>query len=144
MNVVASTRMEVDYTFKMSQSDLDRYLADPWQWREEVQAQLKANSLVAHAGGDEVPTTKRAKPGPRSQITIGGGRKKVPAKNGHGRKPAGHRKTPAGSSSLKRSECPICHEQITQKYMALHQRTKHGHANGSAPTPVPDAAGAAG
>jgi hypothetical protein len=160
MNVVASTRMEVEYAFKLSQADFDRYMADPWAWRDEVQAQLKANQVVAQVGGDAVPATKRAKPGPRSQtpqgdeipVTIGRGRKtgvpgsrtgKTSAKNGHGRQPTGHRKTPAGSSSLKRSECPICHEMITQKYMPLHQRTKHGQRNGSAPSPSPEAAGAA-
>lgn len=142
MNVVSSTRTEVDYTFKMTQADLDRYLADPWAWRDDTQAQLKG---VAAAAGDGEVKPRRAKPGPRSQITIGRGKRKAAAKNGPGRpRSARQRGRPASSSGMVREQCPSCGEMITSKYMALHQRTKHGHANGSAPAPAPEPAIAAG
>jgi hypothetical protein len=40
MNVTATQRTETDYSFKLSQADLERYLADPEQWATDTRAQL--------------------------------------------------------------------------------------------------------
>jgi hypothetical protein len=134
MNVVSSTRTEVDYTFKMSQSDLDRYLADPWAWRDETQAQL-GGSLVGRVGGDGAAPAKRAKPGARSQITIGRSKKGAAAKNGHARQNSGpNQKIP----------CERCPRLIARSRMARHMVTKHGapapSGNGLHPEAAPAAA----
>lgn len=146
MNIVSSMRTEVDYTMKFTQADLDRYLEDPWAWREDVQAQLKGAGMVAPVGGDSATPIKRAKPGPRSQITIGRGKRTAAAKNGPGRPRSANQKgRPATASGLSREKCPICGEMIASKYMNLHRKKKHSDlpapsGNGSHPEAAPAAA----
>lgn len=49
MNVTESVRQVTDYTFRLTRDDLDRYLADPHAWANDVRAQL--NGSTENVGG---------------------------------------------------------------------------------------------
>ncbi len=148
MNVTASQRTEIDYSFKMSQSDLERYLADPWQWREDILVQLGPNAPKAAA---PAPTDKPARrTSPRNSIkrarhgNSAVARLSRPApKNGHS--PRKNKANGQALNSLEPLQCPHCPKRIARKYLPNHLRKVHGVTSGetgssaSSPAAVPAA-----
>lgn len=80
MNVTASARQVTDYTFRLTEGDLERYLADPIAWANDVRAQL---GLPA-AGAGEVKANRATttRKGAARKKADGGRRAASPARGG--------------------------------------------------------------
>lgn len=133
MDVTASQRTETDYVFKMSQVDLERYLADPWQWREDILTQLGPNApkiaVPADGGGMSKPVTRKtAKHARRRKSTAA--RLARPASKNAGR-PLKNKANGQALNSLEPLQCPHCPKQIARKYLPNHIRKVHPGMSGA-------------
>jgi hypothetical protein len=125
MNITPIQRSITEYHLALSAEDAQAWVDHPWDQGEKLAEQLRAAgvapSLEANGNGHK----PKAKPGPRSQFTIGRGAKKTSPKG--------------NKSSTEKIQCELCPRKIARKFMPKHLATKHG----SETTPAPAAAGAA-
>lgn len=117
MNITATEQIVIEYTQKLTSADLERYLADPWQWREDVQAQLgiqkSANGNGHKSGNGHAPAaaTKRA--------AKGAGKR------------AASKRTPKGEKPLR--QCPHCERTFKQQgRLNNHLASEHSSAPATA------------
>jgi hypothetical protein len=117
MNIKAIEIKSIEYTQTFTDADLQRYLADPWQWREDVQAQLGLSKPAN--GNGHAPASKKG----TARKTTG--------------KRAAKRAAPKGATALK--PCPHCDRTFKhQARLATHVRRVHSGASSSeAPAPAP-------
>lgn len=109
MNVTATDRRVIDYNFTLSAQDLEKYLADPQAWADDVRAQLGLAAPAANQG----PATKKA----------GGGRRAAAKARGAG---ASGRSTKSAGRQKAGMSCPVCHKPFkTQGRLASHLKKRH-------------------
>jgi hypothetical protein len=135
MNVTGTQITETQYSFRLTQAELDRYLADPAAWAADTRAQIGAAVLAPAL--TPAPARGAHKTGRTPRPVVNRPGKKSAAKN------APSPRQGAKGNSLEPLQCPHCPNKIVRKYFARHIALKHPTASQSdsaSQAPAPAAA----